>query len=248
MKTHGQRRKQQPAAPAAGRHERRLAWAHALQPGAEQRRARAEKHEEQRVEPAQQGLVPIPLGGDESSRERCAGRGDDAVIDPHGLRQWQPEDAEAIRHPDAQMDAQRRRRHEPAVESGRSDRSRPVEQSGHGLPVIQRFSGSGTRCQPAAAATTRRVSSPGRSERRSRSRRGRQRAAQTESDAGRGCQGASSALPRRHMGEEQKMGAPATRLGVRPNPLHGDFEATRFEKLDERRVIVGRPIGRAAAG
>ena len=43
-------------------------------------------------------------------------------------RQRQPEHAEAVRHADAEVDRERRRRHEPAVEPRRGDDALAIEE------------------------------------------------------------------------------------------------------------------------
>ena len=76
----------------------------------------AEHDEEQRVHPAQAGDAPVAGGREKLLDERHVGtrlrRGD-----AERARQRQPEHAEAVGHADAQMDAERGRRHQPAIET-----------------------------------------------------------------------------------------------------------------------------------
>ncbi len=55
-------------------------------------------------------------------------RAGDGLLDAERARQRQPEHAQPIGHADAQMDAERRGRHEPAVEAGSSDGALAIEQ------------------------------------------------------------------------------------------------------------------------
>ena len=91
------------------------------------RRRDAEQHEEEGEHPAEVELGPVAIGGE----ERVSGDGDlaaegggvagardrlaEALSHADGPAERYPEHAEAIGHADAEMDGERRRRHEPAV-------------------------------------------------------------------------------------------------------------------------------------
>ena len=125
------RAEEETAAPAQRRDEAGLARPDALEPAAPHRGGDAEQHEEQRVHPAHAGDLPVAGGGEELLHQRHVGarlrRGQ-----PERARQRQPEHAEAVGHADAEMDAKRRRRHQPAIEAGGRNRPLLVEESRSG--------------------------------------------------------------------------------------------------------------------
>ena len=61
------------------------------------------------------------------------------LADADRTRQRQPEHAEAIRHADTEMNAERGRRHQPAIEPGRGDDAFAVEQSRGGRKAAPRL-------------------------------------------------------------------------------------------------------------
>lgn len=120
----------QAAAPAQRGDESGLARTDPLKPAAPDRGSGAEQHEEQRVHPAEAGDLPVASRGEQFGREAHAvadlfRRGID-----EGLRQRQPEHTEAVGHADAQMNAERGWRHEPAIESRLGDDALTVQQTG----------------------------------------------------------------------------------------------------------------------
>ena len=121
------RRNDEAATPAQRRHDGRLPGACSLEPGAEERRARAEKDKEQRVHPAEQRLVPVVGGGGEPAEEAERRGAGHRLRDPNSSCERQPEHGEPIRHADAQVHAQRGWRHEPAIEPGARDGATLVE-------------------------------------------------------------------------------------------------------------------------
>ena len=108
---------QQAAAPAERRDEAGLARADALEPAAPDRGRDAEQHEEQREHPAHAGDAPVAGRGEQLLHQRHVGTGL-GCRQPDGPRQRQPEHGKAVGHADAQMNAKRRRRHQPAIEAG----------------------------------------------------------------------------------------------------------------------------------
>jgi hypothetical protein len=65
--------------------------------------------------------------GEKLAPERQVRTGD-ALVEADGARQRNPEHAEAVGHSDAQVDAERGGRHQPAVEAGFGNDALPVEQ------------------------------------------------------------------------------------------------------------------------
>ena len=131
MRVDADRAEEQTAAPAQRRHEARLARSDALEPAAPHRGGDAEQHEEQRVHPAHAGDLPVAGGGEEFLDQRHVGARLRRV-QAERARQRQPEHAEAVGHADAQMNAKRRRRHQPAIEAGGRDRPLFVKESRSG--------------------------------------------------------------------------------------------------------------------
>ena len=105
------------AAPAQRRDGARLAGTRALEPAAPDRCGDAEQHEEQGEHPAHAGNAPVAGRGEQLLHERHVRTGL-TLGDADRARQRQPEHREAVGHADAQMYAERSRRHQPAIEAG----------------------------------------------------------------------------------------------------------------------------------
>ena len=110
------RAEHQAAAPAQRRDDAGLARAGAFEPAAPERRRGAEQHEEQRVHPAQLATRQSQVVVNSSCASVMSAQAF-GCRQPDRARQRQPEHAEAVGHADAQMDAERRRRHQPAIEA-----------------------------------------------------------------------------------------------------------------------------------
>jgi hypothetical protein len=125
------RAKHQAAAPADRGNNAGLARARTFEPAAPDRSGYAEQNEEQRIHPAHAGDAPVASGRDQFLQQRHvrAGLG---LRHAERARQRQPEHAETVCHADAQMNAKRGRRHQPAVEAGFGDDAFLVENSGGG--------------------------------------------------------------------------------------------------------------------
>ena len=110
----------QAAAEANGAGDDGLPRADALDPPPEDRGGEAQHDQGDRIDPADLGDGPVP------ARDRAG--------DANDAGQRCVEDAEAVDLADAQMDGQGGGRDEPAVESGRGDRTLPIEEAveGHG--------------------------------------------------------------------------------------------------------------------
>ena len=110
----------------------------ALEPPAPQRRGRSEEDEEQRVNPPEVRNAPIARGREEGGAQRQVGARD-RLRHAQRTRQRQPEHAEAVRHPDAEVNREGRRRHEPPVEAGaatmRSRSSTPAIAAGAAISM-----------------------------------------------------------------------------------------------------------------
>jgi len=119
---------QKTATPAASGDSARLAWTGSLEPAAPDRGRDTEQHEEQGVHPSQARDFPVATGGEQLLPQRHVGAGF-GRRQPDRARQRQPEHAEAIGHADAKMDAQRRGRHQPAVETRLCNRVFTIENS-----------------------------------------------------------------------------------------------------------------------
>ena len=150
MDINSERADQQTAAPAARCDHAGLARTDALQPAAPDRRGDAEQHEEQREHPAQAGHSPVAGGGEQLLHQRHV-RAGLARRQPDRARQRQPEHAEAIGHADAQMNAKRRRRHQPAIEAGLCDRVLAIENPSPPRDIDPAFSIVAIQTSPAAA-------------------------------------------------------------------------------------------------
>ena len=147
MDVDAERADQQAAAPAQRRDETRLARPDALEPAAPDRRGNAEQQEEEREHPAEVELAPVAVRGKQrlqraggllTERDGACGalRHGLPVGTEDGALQRLPEHREAVGHADAEMDAKRCRRHEPAVEPrlgddplSRKERRRSVSRS-----------------------------------------------------------------------------------------------------------------------
>ena len=116
------------AAPAQRGDDTGFARAGAFKPAAPDRGRDAEHDKEQGVHPAHARDFPVAGGGEEFLHQRNIrtgfrrGQADRA-------RQRQPEHGKSVGHADAQMNAKRRRWHQPAVESGLRDRVLAIENS-----------------------------------------------------------------------------------------------------------------------
>ena len=95
-----------------------LARTGALNPSTEHCRGDAEEHEEQRVHPAEAGDLPVARRGEELGDDRHI-RAGLRCGQTDRARQRQPEHREAVGHADAEMNAERGRWHQPAIETGR---------------------------------------------------------------------------------------------------------------------------------
>ncbi|OMP13891.1 hypothetical protein COLO4_00719, partial [Corchorus olitorius] len=116
-----ERGNQQSAAPAHGRDDAGLAGANALKPAAPHGSGCAQEHEEQRKHPAKAGDAPVAGGGEQLGDQRDVGAAGERLRDAQRAAKRQPEDRETVGHADAQMDGQRGRRNQPAVEANRGD-------------------------------------------------------------------------------------------------------------------------------
>ncbi|KAG1440286.1 hypothetical protein G6F57_019079 [Rhizopus arrhizus] len=121
VQIHADRRDDQAAAPAQGRHHAGLAGARAFQPATPQRGRAAQQHEEQGVHPPHGRNLPVAAGREQLGGQAHVGRAGQRLGAAHHLGQRQPEDRKAVGHADAQMDGQGGRRHEPARESRAGD-------------------------------------------------------------------------------------------------------------------------------
>ena len=121
VQVHPQRRHQHAAAPAQRRHHPRLARPSPLQPAAPQRRTRAQQHKKQGVHPAQGGNLPITARGEQLPPKPDLGAAGNSRLDAERARQGQPKHRKTIGHANAQVNRQRSRRHQPAVETGAGD-------------------------------------------------------------------------------------------------------------------------------
>ena len=119
---------QQAATPAQRRDKPGLARTDTFKPAAPYRSGDAKHHEEQREHPAEARDLPVARGGEQflhlgdvraGLRRRQA----------DGARQRQPENAEAIGHADAQMNAERCWWHQPTIEAGLGNRVFAIENS-----------------------------------------------------------------------------------------------------------------------
>ena len=137
MGVDAERAEQKPAAPAQRRNDAGLARTRALQPAAPNRGRDSEQHEEQRVHPAEAGDAPVAGGGEQFAEQRHVRAG--CRLRTERARQRQPEHAEAVGHADAKMDAERRRRHQPAIEAGGRNGGSP-ESSPAVLPPLESWS------------------------------------------------------------------------------------------------------------
>ena len=115
MERDPQARQPQAAAEAKGAGEDGLPRADAFDPPAEDRGGEPEHDQSDRIDPTDLGDGPVPTG--------------DRVGDAHDASQGLVEDAEAVDLADAQVNGQRGRRDEPAVESGRGDRPLAIEET-----------------------------------------------------------------------------------------------------------------------
>jgi len=121
MDVNPERADQQAAGPAARRHDARLARAGALHPTTPDGSREPEEYEEQCESPAQHGNLPVAGGGENLlEHPKILGAGD-AGGEADRPGQGQPEHREAIGHPDAKMNGQGSRWHEPAVEAWPGD-------------------------------------------------------------------------------------------------------------------------------
>jgi hypothetical protein len=99
-----------PAAPREGGDETSLARSDALKPAAPDCRRRPKHDEEQGISPDKVADPPVARRRRQRGGERHA-LAHDRVGDADRATERQPEDAEAVRHADAQMDRQRARRY-----------------------------------------------------------------------------------------------------------------------------------------
>ncbi len=129
MRVDADRAEEEATAPADRRHEAGLAGPDTLEPAAPYGSRDAEQHKEQRVHPAHARDLPVASGGEEFLHQRHVGARL-RRIQPERTRQRQPEHAEPIGHAYAEMNAQRCRRHQPAIEAGGRDGSFLVEDAG----------------------------------------------------------------------------------------------------------------------
>src|SRR5260370_1574408 len=140
------------AAPTYRRNEAGLARTDALEPAAPDRRRGSEKHEEKRVHPAEVADLPVAAGGEQGGDQRHVGRAGDGFVEADRVRERQPEHAEAISHPDAEMDGERRRRHEPTIEPGFRDDPLAIEHAPLRPDAIARRPYGGHRPFPPACS------------------------------------------------------------------------------------------------
>src|SRR5262249_8116286 len=119
---------QEASAPTARRDDARLARAGALEPAAPDRGRDPGKNKERRVNPPEACNLPAAGGGEQFLPQRNV-RARFALRDSDGARQRQPEPREAVGHADTKMDAERCRRHQPAIEAGRCDRALAIKKT-----------------------------------------------------------------------------------------------------------------------
>ena len=98
-----------------------------LEPPAPERRRCAENDEKQCVHPAEIGDEPIAGDREQPARKRRVGAAGHRPGDADGLCERQPENAEAVGHADAEMNGERGRRHQPAIEADFCDGTFAVE-------------------------------------------------------------------------------------------------------------------------
>src|SRR5580704_6078920 len=119
MNIYAESRNQHATTPAKRRDHARFARSGAFEPTSPERGRAAKEYEEKRVHPAEIELGPVARRGGQrvDCAQRLAPKGGGVAGARNGLAkagcstdgapERQPKDAEAIRHPDAQMDAKR---------------------------------------------------------------------------------------------------------------------------------------------
>ncbi len=121
----------QSTTPAECGNDPRLARAGAFQPSAPDGGAGTEKYEEQRIHPAQDRFVPIAGSGEQHRDPARVRRTVDGFADAERFGQGNPENGKTIGHADAEVNTQRRGRHQPAIERRPGDGAFLVQKSGH---------------------------------------------------------------------------------------------------------------------
>ncbi|MCY1438826.1 hypothetical protein D9M71_550400 [compost metagenome] len=116
-----ERRDQQATTPAQRRNHPGLARPGVLQPATPNGCRAAEEHEEQGIDPAEHRDLPVAFSAEQAGEEAHVRRTGNRRGDTDRLRQRQPEHRKAVGHANAQMDGQRRRWYQPAVETRRGD-------------------------------------------------------------------------------------------------------------------------------